>query len=179
MRSEEVTSRNGAQAPSPASAKPARSAYRRRLPHTQPENRTFFVTFGTLKRWILPESVRDLVLAHCLLDHNTKLRMHGAVVMPDHVHILFTPMRDPEGNTFGMAEIMHGIKGVSAHAVNRALGRSGRVWSPASFDRVVRLSEGLRKTAEYICQNPVRAGLAACEDEYKWLWREWIEGAEE
>jgi hypothetical protein len=57
------------------------------------------------------------------------------------------------------------------------MGRRGRTWQPESYDHVVRLDEGIRRTAEYICRNPVRAGLAASEDAYPWLWREWVEGA--
>jgi hypothetical protein len=41
---------------------------------------------------------------------------------------------------------------------------------------VVRNQEGVRQTAEYICQNPVRAGLVVDENNYRWLWREWVEG---
>lgn len=41
-------------------------------------------TFSTHHRWILPESVRDVVLKHCLHDYGTKLWIHGLVVMPDH-----------------------------------------------------------------------------------------------
>ncbi len=85
-------------------------------------------------------------------------------------------MRDPEGNTYGIAEIMSAIKGASSHAINRALNRKGRVWQAESFDHVLRNDESLRQKAEYICQNPVRAGIVGDEDQYRWIWREWIEG---
>jgi REP element-mobilizing transposase RayT len=105
------------------------------------------------------------------------LALHAAVVMPDHVHMLLTPGSDAKGNTFGLSQILNSIKGASSHAVNKALGRSGRVWQSESFDHVLRSDESVRGTAEYICANPVRAGVVANEDEYRWLWREWIEGA--
>jgi REP element-mobilizing transposase RayT len=98
--------------------------------------------------------------------------------MPDHVHLLLTPRSDSDGNTYGLAQIMSGIKGSSAHRVNRALGRSGALWQAESFDRLVRSHESVRSKAEYICANPARAGLVGKEDEYPWLWREWIEGRE-
>ena len=41
----------------------------------------------------------------------------------------------------------------------------------------LRSDEDVRKRVEYICANPVRAGLSQHEDDYPWLWREWIEGA--
>src|SRR5262249_37233514 len=31
-------------------------------------------------------------------------------------------------------------------------------------------------TAYYLCENPVRRGLAARPDDYPWLWREFVEG---
>ena len=170
-----------AQAPSPVppttQAKPTKSQYRRNLPHLQVEDRQVFITFRTFKNFILPESVRDLVLHHCLHDHGVKFWMHAAVVMPDHVHLLFTPLRDERGNPFGLAEIMHGIKGASAHRVNQALQRHGPIWQDESFDHVLRSAENRRSKAEYICQNPERRGLALSMDDYPWLWREWVEGS--
>ncbi|MFO0954690.1 MAG: BREX-2 system adenine-specific DNA-methyltransferase PglX, partial [Isosphaeraceae bacterium] len=157
-------------------ARPAAPEYRRKLPHLQAEGKTLEVTFCTWHRWELPEAVRGRVLQHCLHDHGTKLWMHAAVVMPDHVHLLFTPLTDPEGNTYGLAEIMSGIKGASAHSVNRILGRSGHVWQDESFDHILRSEERVEAKAEYICQNPVRKGLASAPDQYEWLWREGIEG---
>ncbi|MCX5891115.1 MAG: hypothetical protein NTY36_16960 [Deltaproteobacteria bacterium] len=56
--------------------------------------------------------------------------------------------------------------------------RSLPVWLYESFDRILRTDESLHQKVEYICQNPVRKGLVTCEDDYPWLWREWVEGAE-
>ncbi len=86
-------------------AKPTKGDYRRNLPHLQADDKTQFVTFATFKRWQLPDSVRGLILKHCLHDHGIKIQMHGAVVMPDHVHLVFTQLRDESGNIFGLAEI--------------------------------------------------------------------------
>lgn len=72
--------------------------YRRRLPHYQKEDTALFVTFRAGCCKPLPESVRDIVLQHCLHDHGTKVHVHAAVVMPDHVHILLTPLRDGDGS---------------------------------------------------------------------------------
>ncbi len=99
--------------------------------------------------------IRGLVLTHCLHDHGKKIQMHGAVVMPDHVHLIFTQLKDVSGNIFGLAEIMSGIKGASSHSVNKALKRQGPVWLYESFDRILRTDESLHQKVEYICQNPV------------------------
>ena len=66
---------------------------------------------------------------------------------------------------------MDAIKGASAHKVNRALGRKGRVWQPESFDNVLRSSENLDATMGYLLENPVRAGLVKEWTVYPWLWK--------
>ena len=118
-----------------------------------------------------------MVLYHCLHDHGTKYQLHAAVIIPDHVHVLLTPLADVGGDTCGLVEILQAIKSTSARNINRALARKGRVWQEESFDTMLRSDESIRQKAEYICANPVRAGLASHEDEYPWLWREWVEGA--
>jgi REP element-mobilizing transposase RayT len=164
--------------PSPAAslARPAKTAYRRDLPHVQRPGQTLSITFVTAKRWQLPESVRQLVLDCCCYANGSRFELHAAVVMPDHVHLLLSPGSDEAGNSFGLSQILNSIKGASAHAVNKALDRRGHVWQPESFDHVLRSSESIRGTAEYVCSNPVRAGLVGDEDEYACLWRAWVEG---
>jgi len=98
--------------------------------------------------------------------------------MPDHVHMVFTPLRDEAGNTFGLAEIMNGIKSASAHRINKTLNRRGHVWQDESFDHILRSNENVRDKVEYICHNPVRKGLVQAVEDYPWLWREWVEGIE-
>jgi REP element-mobilizing transposase RayT len=157
--------------PAVTAAKPAPASYRRNLPHLQQEGTTLYVTFCTFRRWVLPEPARTLVLEHCLRDHGVKLRVHGAVVMADHVHMVFTQLPDEQGNMFGLAQILGGIKGASAHRVNQALRRRGHIWQDESFDHILRCDENVQQKVEYICQNPVRKGLVQSADDYPWLWR--------
>ncbi len=160
----------------PPAAKPAKASYKRRLPHLQRPSTTIFITFATWNRWTLPDRARELVVEHLTRDHRVRYHLHAAVVMPDHVHALLTPNRDANGDTFGLAEIVQSVKSTSAHSVNRALGRTGRVWQPEYVDRLLRSDESVLQKGEYICANPVRAGLVARDDDWPWLWREWIEG---
>jgi REP element-mobilizing transposase RayT len=120
-------------------------AYRRRLPHYQQADRVLFVTFCCSCLDPLPASVRDLALRHCLHDQGTKATIHAVVVMPDHVHLLLTPLRDLNGDVYSLVEILQGIKSASAHSLNRALGRSGPVWEEESFDHVLRSAESFEK----------------------------------
>jgi REP element-mobilizing transposase RayT len=145
--------------------------YRRRLPHYQKDDRAVFVTFRCSFD-PLPEAIRDIVLRHCLHDQGTKAAIHAVVVMPDHVHLLLTPLRDLDGNLYSMVEILQAIKGASAHCLNRALRRTGPVWQEESFDHVLRSEESFEEKLEYIRQNPVRRGLVTRAEDYRWLWVE-------
>jgi REP element-mobilizing transposase RayT len=100
--------------------------YRRKLPHYQKSGRALFVTFCKLSRDPFCGAARDLVLEHCLHDHGRRCWVHAAVVMPEHVHLLLTPLADPKGWPYGLAAILKLIKGVSARSVNRLLGRLAR-----------------------------------------------------
>jgi putative transposase len=143
--------------------------YRRHLPHYQSDNKAIFLTYSTHQRWILPPDARTTVLESCTWGNGARLNLHGAVVMPDHVHLIFTPRYDGD-SLYSVAEIMQGIKGASAHKINRLLSRSGQVWQRESFDRVLRREESIRVKVDYMIQNPVRAGLVKAAGEYRWLW---------
>jgi REP element-mobilizing transposase RayT len=145
--------------------------YRRRLPHIQKDNRPVFITFTTDHRWRLPAEARDIVLECALKENGRKFDLHTAVVMPDHAHLLLSPLRVGDGWTFSLPQIMHAIKGVSARRINILLRRSGPVWQEEFFDHVLRSNDSVTEKVDYICQNPVRSGLVETEGEYRWLWR--------
>jgi putative transposase len=156
-----------------------RSAYRRDLPHYQTEGRSYFVTFSTKRRFELPPSARDIVMEAILFEHRRRAQLRTFIVMPDHVHIVMTPMIDGCGQLNGIADILRSIKGISARRVNLSLGRQGPLWQAESYDHELRNDESLRAKCEYVAQNPVRAGLVESPDDYPWLWREWIDDVHE
>jgi REP element-mobilizing transposase RayT len=120
----------------------------------------------------LPPEARDIALHHCLHDDGKKIRLHAAVVMPDHVHLLFTQLVDRHGSPYGLAEILTGIKGTAAHRINQRLRRRGHVWQDESFDHVLRSDESVRPKASYLSENPVRKGLVGRAEDYPWSWQE-------
>lgn len=150
---------------------PPKYEYRRRLPHYQKDDHPLFVTFTTDHRWILPPAARDIVLACCLHENGNKLGLHAAVVMPNHVHLIYSPLRRQDGWSYSLPEIMKAIKGRSARSINVALQRTGPVWQEEFFDHVLRSNDSLVDRVEYVCQNPVRAGIVKAEAEYAWTWK--------
>lgn len=73
--------------------------YRRNLPHIEEPGATYFVSFSTQNEFILNEDARLLVFDHCLFENAKTVQMHAFVVMPDHVHLLFTPLQKEKGST--------------------------------------------------------------------------------
>src|ERR1700733_2559124 len=104
------------------------------------------------------------------------MHLHVVVIMPEHVHLLLTPLRKADGWPFPLKDILRLIKGPSAHSVNKLSGTHGVLWQDESFDHVLRSNESFDEKLEYIRQNPVRRALAANPEEYPWLWVERIWG---
>jgi len=152
--------------------------YHRNLPHYQKAGRAVFVTFCKANRLQFPPEARDAILQHCLHDHGKRYDLLAAVIMPDHVHLLLTPLRDEKGWPYSLPTILKLLKGTSARTVNKILNSSGPVWQEESFDHVLRSQESLDEKLEYIRQNPVRRGLARRPEDYKWLWVEEQQGSE-
>jgi REP element-mobilizing transposase RayT len=92
--------------------------------------------------------------------------------MPDHVHIILTPLIDEKGHEIvSLVEIMRAVKGSSGRAINQRMGRHGAVWQEESFDHVLRASENLDAKIDYVLENPVRKGLVRDWRQYPWAWQ--------
>ncbi len=85
------------------------------------------------------------------------------VIMPNHVHFLFE-MADG----WPLGEVIHGVKSFTSHEANRILHRSGNFWYHDYRDRYVRDLEHLRDITRYIHENPVKAGLVANAEDWRW-----------
>jgi putative transposase len=145
--------------------------YRRNFPHLQRDCKPHFLTFCTHGRWILPDWARTAVMDTCFRGNQWTFDLHALVIMPDHVHAVFTPLVDVEkSEVIPLARITKAIKETSAHLINRQLGRLGKVWQEESFDRVLRVSEKLDEKIAYVLNNPVRAGLVSAPEQYRWVW---------
>jgi REP element-mobilizing transposase RayT len=121
----------------------------------QKDDHPLFVTFTTDRRWKLPPQARDIVFECCIHENGKKFALHAAVVMPDHVHLIYSALRREDGWSYTLPEIMKTIKGRSARFINVALKRTGPVWQEEFFDHVLRSNDSLVDRVEYVGQNPV------------------------
>ena len=120
-----------------------------------------------LQRYACARALRDEILQADGETHH----VGDFVIMPNHVHLLTTPIAGHELET-----ILKGIKGKSAIECNKLVGRSGRLWQPESYDRIVRDLEQLVFYRQYIADNPKRAGIEVAETAiYRAEWMsEWL-----
>ena len=89
--------------------------------------------------------------------------LHAWVIMPNHVHTLFTSL-----GRWELSRIVHTWKSYTASECNRVLGRKGDFWQREPFDRFIRNEEHYANALRYIESNPVKAGL--CTKPEDWVW---------
>ena len=91
----------------------------------------------------------------CLLHFDGKrYDVDAFVLMPNHVHAMIAP-----GEGHDLSNILQGIKGISANACNKLLGRKSAFWMDESYDHIIRDAEELAAFRNYIAGNPAKAGL--------------------
>ncbi len=105
--------------------------------------------------------VGDMVRDAIRWRDGPQYKLHAYVVMPNHVHLLFTPMAD-------VSKLMQSLKRFTAFEGNRMLGISGPFWQHESYDHLVRREVESRRITRYIEENPVKAGLVATPAEFPW-----------
>ena len=124
---------------------------------------TYFITANVLEKRSLfqVEKIARLFI-EVMFEYRSmkKYQMHEFVVMPDHIHLIFSPA----GITLERA--MQLVKGGFSFQLNKALRRKRDPWQPSFFDRRIRDSLEYQKYKDYIWQNPVKRGLARTPEEY-------------
>ena len=89
-------------------------------------------------------------------------QLRAWVLMANHVHALLFPLVSPP-------RLLRALKGSTARAANRILGRTGETfWQAESYDHWARDEREMERIAAYIENNPVQAGLAARPEDYAW-----------
>jgi putative DNA methylase len=96
--------------------------------------------------------------------------LHAFVVMPNHVHLLVSPLAP-------LPKLTRSLKGITAKRANAMLHLTGSsFWQEESYDHMVRGREEFARISLYIEQNPVRAGLVQDPSEFPWSSAAWATG---
>ncbi len=92
----------------------------------------------------------------------TRYDLQAWVVMPNHVHVLFTQREEPLGRVVGS------WKSYTAKEANKLLQRAGQFWDEDYWDTYMRDEAHEQRTRRYIEGNPVKARLAL--EPARWAW---------
>jgi len=139
--------------------------------------------FGKLDNWLDTEpATRHLEnpeLAKQVVDAmfhfvDERYALLAFVVMPSHFHWVFRPL-DTWVRSLGEGankrrpreRIMHSLKTKTAWECNQMLKTSGAFWQDESYDHCVRDEEELYRIIEYVENNPVKAGLVAKAEDWR------------
>jgi putative transposase len=126
----------------------------------------YFVTFCTHAR--TPCLARDEIHATFVLfagkaERDFRIAVGRYVIMPDHVHLFVRG-----GPDFVLGRWV----GMLKHSMGKASKLSRRdiqIWQPrklSGFDHVLRSDESYGQKWQYVRENPVRAGLVSCSEDW-------------
>ncbi|MGB6974390.1 MAG: transposase [Terracidiphilus sp.] len=122
-----------------------------------------FITFSCFSRLPLldaPEAkdVIEAVLEKTRARHHA--RIYAYVLMPEHVHLL---MNEP--TSILVAQFLKSLKQVTSRKLR---GAREQFWQERYFDGNIHGEAARSKVIRYIHRNPVKRGLVASPEEYRW-----------
>jgi putative transposase len=123
---------------------------------------TYFITSCAFQKQQLFQSDR---MAQLFLDvlrnyrSQEKYLLHEFVLMPDHFHLLITPLLTLE-------RALQLVKGGFSFRARKELCFQGEIWEKSFYDRRVRDCGEYAAFRRYIHRNPVQRGLASIPEEY-------------
>jgi putative transposase len=131
---------------------------------------TYFLTASTRRGRPLFQTERMARLFIDTLSHyrrQGKFLVHEFVVMPNHLHLCFTPLDIP------LERAVQFIKGGFSYRVKKEFGLDLEVWERGYIDHRIRDANDYERHAEYIRANPVRARMVIAAQECPYSSVQW------
>ena len=125
-------------------------------------NGTYFITASCAdKQHLLQSQNMAELFIHVLLHYRQQNRflLHEFVVMPNHFHLLITPM-------VSLEKAIQFIKGGFSYRAKRELSFQQEIWQSSFYDHRIRDSGEYLRCRHYIHMNPVRKGLVPTPEEF-------------
>ena len=107
-------------------------------------------------------AIGDVVERALLFFDGERYRLSAWSIMPNHVHVLVTPLE-----RWTLASIVHSWKSFTAKKANVLLAREGLFWAREYFDRAIRDERHYGNAMGYIAMNPVKAGLCTSPEDWR------------
>ena len=121
-----------------------------------------------LRQPALAEMITEAIHHNASVLHHYAL--HAFAVMPNHVHLLLSPL-------VPLPKLTKSLKGITAKRANEMLALTGcSFWQEESYDHLVRNDREFERIRRYIEHNPVRAALVTEAEQYRWSSARWATG---
>jgi len=130
----------------------------------QAEAPLYFITCNTAYR---EKILNNQVVLNSFSEYATKNIDMGRVIgkfviMPEHIHFFASISENDQLKTF-----VRLLKQFISVSVKKAAGHPIK-WQPGFFDHLIRSSESYSEKWNYVRDNPVRAKLVDCADDWPW-----------
>jgi putative transposase len=125
---------------------------------------TYFITASTWEEKCILQSQRT---AELLIDvlfryrKQSKYLLHEFVVMPNHFHLLITPLVPVT-----IERAVQFIKGGFSYRAKKELSIAGEIWQTSFYDHRVRNDNEYVRFRQYIHMNPVKRGSAPAPGQF-------------
>jgi putative transposase len=131
--------------------------------HATNNSQTYFVTSDTWERRTLfrNEAWARLFFKTLLAHRGKSYLLHEFVLMPDHFHLLLSPL-------ISLERTVQLIKGGFSYRAKKELQSNAEIWRRGFADHRIRDVEDYDRHLHYIHLNPVKKDLCAKPDEYKY-----------
>ena len=114
-----------------------------------------WLDLGEGSRFLSSSEARQIVVDSLHFFDGQRYYLGDYVVMPNHVHVLFTPMAE-----FKLKKLLHSWKSFTAKALLKRFPEAPKpFWLQESFDHIVRSEAQLNHYQQYIRENPSKASL--------------------
>jgi REP element-mobilizing transposase RayT len=137
------------------------------------QGHAFSITIGTHDRYPWFQKYKDLadsaqrILINTAVDRGTDI--FAFCVMPDHIHMLIQ-----DDNVVDFVRLFKGRVTPLARKLEHR-----KLWQRSFYDHALRKEESIYEIAQYIWENPIRAGIADDPQAYAWsgsmTWPEWLD----
>ena len=125
---------------------------------------TYFVTFLTFQRrrlFVVDNYARLFLKTLYGYRRQMKFQLHAFVLMPEHVHLLLTPLNDVT-----LERAIQLIKGGYSHAFGQEFGGK-EIWQKGFTNHRIRDAADFERHRFYIHQNPVKRELVQRAEDYR------------
>jgi putative transposase len=121
----------------------------------------YFITFNThhRRKLLANDRVHTRFVDFARAGEPRGIAIGRYVIMPDHVHLFVRGNQD-----FLLTQWIRLLKRNLATGIPTRLPH----WQKGFFDHLIRHSESYAEKWEYVCQNPVRAGLVRHVSDWPW-----------